>query len=343
MKQGVPNIRLQALKLAQEMLQWTRELHKTQGAAQIGPDHSKEEMELPEAVETLLLVFLKTKRFDLYFQSPWIASNAMGIVLEEVQSLVLQLLNNSTVRNVVWMYHLVRHFELDCPQIDILDRVCSLLVRPYFAASHPPTANFLRVYMRVSGTIKRDTSDGYGKPKLKVAKDTSKRVTPGFSMFYRLNLKNGRSALHSALRDPDIPKLIGKQGHSESSGSKETYPKDDISKACLSNLIKLEGLLKPDFEGDFPVAKVSFVRLFKECSDIHVALNEEIFGSGFKRRPGAAGAAVLLYEPLSYIDRQLDKGDISAVKNYPVLILMRDLLEEMFRGKELKDYVWQNM
>lgn len=133
------------------------------------------------------------------------------------------------------MYHLVRHFKLECPQIDILKRVRGLLVHICFA-------NFFNLWGHVSGITFVNPSG------VLIGHTTAIRIFHSV-----LNL-----CRTSALHDPQISKLLGPLGKVKPTKSDIPNTEDDAPDAHLSSLIKPEKLLRPEFDSNFPFVRLNF-------------------------------------------------------------------------------------
>ena len=159
-----PNCRIQALKFAQHVrksMDRLRQLRPFEAMKACTCDECIGDS-LPIALcilEKDLLAFTSERRFDLYYQAPWIAGHQMGQILTRVTNLGLRLCNiGQYAGTVLHLYNLLRHFHAIDEEATLLDNLCGVLGQYVFSSSRPEQNFFAQYASFMGGRLEFDRS-----------------------------------------------------------------------------------------------------------------------------------------------------------------------------------------
>ncbi|KAL9042399.1 MAG: hypothetical protein Q9180_000626 [Flavoplaca navasiana] len=95
--------------------------------------------------------YLRTKMFDLFFQSPWVCGGQLLEMMHALRYYGLRLAAyKSYMGSVVHMYNVLRKIQ-DFPSIPILEAICENLSDLFFPGGRPDNKNFKTSYFRYLG------------------------------------------------------------------------------------------------------------------------------------------------------------------------------------------------
>ena len=215
---------------------------------------------------TDLGVFVKERRWDDYYTSPWVAGAHMVEINIWATFEGLLLCNGRGYLGVLLhVCNMLRQLKLIACRIPILDDL-SKLMRRFVFMGEPPTRNFSSCFIRFRGgkvVVERDCSPHtvgnrarLAEPSVFEDEDTRRLRASDWSIFEALDKNFYQPTLEVWAMAFDCPKSevdVQLQNH----GGLSSLPLD-----------KLRTAVQSEFEGDFPCARINFFAVYLLCNEI---------------------------------------------------------------------------
>ena len=221
-------------------------------------------MELLRMFESELSMFISEKRFDLYHQSPVVAGFQMTRILAEATYLGILFCNvEQYVGVVLHLYNLLRQHELIDEETVLLEPLCDVMGHNIFRGPRP-TLNFFSQYAAFQAmTYNFDHK--------------SRTFAFGESKIRRRQFNNHTLSVMTGLNECGCQPLcnrwgpvwrgIDKRSRLNNEGVEKTA--DQIASHPLVCVLEpLESIVRSEWEGNFPVARVNLFEVFRGCTDI---------------------------------------------------------------------------
>ena len=209
-------------------------------------------------------------RFDLYYQTPWVAGQHMQEILSLATYYGLELCDRySYLAAVLHLYNLLVQLRTLGDKIPLLESLCSSLRDSVFLGSLP-SRNYHSQFIRyLGGRLDRGIASGhrYQACRLKMPKfvstggEPTRRLLPNqISRFYEI--QNRRYA-----NDADQWTDIYQTKKQNKATRQEKARVVDIihSNSLAVSLVQLKDHVAPEFSGDFPIARANYFALHLVC------------------------------------------------------------------------------
>ena len=221
-------------------------------------------MELLGMFESDLSVFMMERRFDLYHQSPVVAGYQMTRILARA-TLIGTLFCNiwQYVGVVLHLYNLLRQYGLVKEETILLEHLCDVMGHTIFRGPRP-TVNFFSKYAAFQAmTYKFDHKSrqfAFGESKTCV-----RQFGPhNLSVMTGLNDCCCRAFCH---RWGLVWRGIDRRSRATNKGIERTA-EQIASHPLVCVLDPLESIVRSEWEGNFPVARINWFEVFSSCTEI---------------------------------------------------------------------------
>lgn len=235
------------------------------------------------------------KRFDLYFQAPWVAGHQMNEILSRATDLGLRLCNRGQyLGTVLHLYNVLRQYDAIDEETILLEKLCAVVAQGVFSGSRPDCNFFAKYAVFQGGRIcfdrssKRHIQD-------EICSCCGNKIEPSIGAYRNWRIRMDKRSTKQ-LDSHDISSFHGLHRcsflpgchcwphiwHGLSKGKNATdkqlsQVRDELSvHPCASILDHLEGVVGAEFEGDFPVAKVNWLEVYITCTGILANLSRAI-------------------------------------------------------------------
>lgn len=229
------------------------------------------------------------RRFDLYYQAPWVAGHQMNEILSRATGLGLRLCNRMRfVGTVLHLYNMLRQHDAIEEETIILEKLCAVLAQGVFSGSRPDCNFFAKYAVFTGGRISFDRSKRHRpNPNGEICPCCGEKIDPsnGADRNWRITIPKYSTKL---LYSHDISAFDGLYcchfqhvckcwphvWHGLDRGKNVTdkqisQARDELSvHPCASVLDHLEGVVGAEFEGSFPVAKINWLEIYITCTEI---------------------------------------------------------------------------
>ncbi|KAL3471233.1 hypothetical protein BJX99DRAFT_237872 [Aspergillus californicus] len=279
--------------------------------------------------------YLQERRFDLYYEAPWVASGHMTHMLTCAMNDGLHLcFTNNILAGVLHIYNAVRQVNPQMPKVLWLEELCTIFTNTIFLGAKP-TENFASIFRRSTGArlkkeqnAKRETSYTFTQPN----KPRIGCVRPEeLSIFYEFHEEQFRAS-------PGFWVKICR-------GRETTKPTVDVmleakreiqSTRFLDVLDKVKNAIVPEFEGDVPIARIDFFvsrALVQTLDDISTKFNPALIA------PDVDWALALIDVCLNQCAvRQRTESLTDLIPKEHVLAQISRVLALQGREKSLRDF-----
>ena len=213
--------------------------------------------------------YVGQKRFDLYYQTPWVAGQHMQEILSLATYYGLELCDRyKYLAAVLHLYNLLVQLEILGDKIPLLESLCSSLQDSVFLGS-PPSRNYHSHFIRyLGGRLDIGNASGqYQACRLKIPKSVStgseptRRLLPNqISRFYEM--ENRRYSI-DADKWADIYQA---KKQSKATRQEKARIVDRIHSTSFAvSLLQLKDYAAPEFSGDFPIARINYFAIHLVC------------------------------------------------------------------------------
>ncbi|KAL3478441.1 hypothetical protein BJX99DRAFT_256561 [Aspergillus californicus] len=212
--------------------------------------------------------YVREKRFDLYYQAPWVAS---GHIIEILQSSMYEgvylCCASNYVAAVLHLYNALRQVNPQMQQIPWLDQMCGIFKKSLFPGSIP-NANFSSCFRRSGGGNLLKTSDSHARNRFKFSRGNS-FISNRPAACHRLSLFYSQHMMDYELAEDILMQISeGRQiDHPTPSQIKSALQKVN-SKPFPVTMDKIKDAVLPELQGDQPIARVDFFTIFRVCIQI---------------------------------------------------------------------------
>ncbi|MCJ1467159.1 hypothetical protein MMC07_005781 [Pseudocyphellaria aurata] len=302
--------------------------------------------DLLNTTQVLLQQFVDTKRFDIFYQNPWVSG----------QHMVENLIRASYFGGKAWhhayyvgttfhIYHTLRRLEaIKSTDFPVMESLCHRFEETVFLGQRP-TRNLLSCYQRwLGGSLSfpkghcnemhthRQSNGPWKKWTLKPTKDASQGGNHEKRDFnpMKISLFSLVSTRNFNLTD-DVLAWASKKD------KQAARNKRDGDSFVARSVEAVRDKLAEEFRGDLPVAKINYFAIYELCVDILKHINEAEHPTQDPDQICSCVARRLLAAADEYIH------DTHVFKTYPE----RSLLEHCTKGFEAKlqnktiaDFVW---
>lgn len=318
--------------------------------------------------------FIDTRRFDIFYQAPWVSGQHMVDNLARASDFGAKAWHHAYyVGTTLHIYHTLLKLEVINPtDFPLIEKLCNIFESAVFLG-HRPTRNFLSCYQRwsggcvsfpkgrCSGMHSHSHTGGMGKKwSLKYVKDVSQggnHPNRGFhpskiSLFSLLVKRNFSldddvlvwtycskcNRVSGLVRK--LPFCIAHSLHLSQIMKKDIHAarsrRDSVSFAAQSVEAVQEKLLD-EFQGDFPVARMNYFRIYELCVAILQRIHE---AEHPKQDPGHICSCVsgrLLSAADQYVD---DMRVFKAFLDRRLIETCKQGFQSALKDKSFNDYLW---
>ena len=217
--------------------------------------------------------YLGQKRFDLYYQTPWVAGQHMQEILSLATDYGLRLCERQNyLAAILHLYNMLVQLNILQDKIPLLESLCSSLRKSIFLGSLPSRNNHSHFTRCIGGRLDfSDTSSHHTQawqlkaPKAANTKSERKRrlVPSDISRFY--DIENIRYTI-------DIDRWTDiYQAKKEAKATRQE--KNEIheiihERSFALSLLKLKDYAAPEFSGDFPIARINYFAIHLDCMHV---------------------------------------------------------------------------
>ena len=221
-------------------------------------------MEHLRMLEGDLTTFMGQKRFDLYHQSPVVVGYQMMRILDEATTLGILFCNVMQYVGVaLHLYNLLRQYDLIEEETALLEHLCDVLGHNIFRGPRP-TFNFFSQYAVFQAMTynfdHKSRTFAFGESKFHL-----RRFNP-----HTLSVMTGLNACGCSPfcnRWGPVWRGIDKRSRLTNEGVDKTA--DDIASHPLVCVLEpLESIVRSEWEGNFPVARINWFEVFSACTEI---------------------------------------------------------------------------
>ncbi|KAF2864957.1 hypothetical protein BDV95DRAFT_587908 [Massariosphaeria phaeospora] len=357
------NCRARALKLASEVDRSLQELRNLKMDEVTIDSYNREEALAIERLHSTLTQTMSRVSFDLYDQSPWVAGSMMSSILYQAQVVGLELFNEQYIfGGVLHVYNMIRQVGVDCAEVPVLEHLSDLFAKEVFQGpNNRPTRNFLdRWHLFQGGSPHSCPEHG-----MYVDQPSMRNFSRAFSSKGRFDSVDSSLFVNQVDFEfegsQQLWALLASDGQTKYYNRK--FPSHNtkdrvLNQHSLSELIlKVKDLVEPEFKGVLPLAKLNCFKVFITCLDVW---------KGITRRYCAPGGVPAELEYLSFLhtnhdghaasgmnlhqltaedvdNRMRNKKKAASLPNHSGLIMMRDVILSVFKGKTVEDFLWKEV
>lgn len=301
---SMPNARVQMLRFAQDV---KSSLHRARVLRPITisidcdcSDCLENELSVATIkLETELAGLAKERRFDLYYQAPWVAGHQMNEILSRATGLGLRLCNRfQFLGTVLHLYNMLRQYDAIDEETIILEKLCAVVAHGVFSDSRPECNFFAKYAVFMGGRLSFDRSKRHkSNPNGARCACCGDKIDPsnGADRNWRITLPK-QYEYTKQLNSHDISTFDGLYScqfrhachcwphvwHGLDKGKNVadkhiSQVRDELSAhPCASILDHLEGVVGAEFESDFPVAKVNWLEIYITSTEILANLSRAV-------------------------------------------------------------------
>jgi hypothetical protein len=223
--------------------------------------------------------YVHEKRFDLYYQAPWIAAGHMVEILSSCTDEGIQLCcGNNYVTAVLHLYNALREVSPDMRRLLWLDQMCGNFTDTLFLGSLPKR-NFSSIFRKSSGgkLIKTaSSSDG-----------AQYRFSSGISCISDRDVDTSRLSMlytqHRAsyqMTPVFVVRLhLGRKVKDPTQSQIRKALREINSTVWTVTMDKMEKAVQDEFTGEAPIARINFFAVFEACIQILEKLCGRLNGS----------------------------------------------------------------
>ncbi|CAD6585577.1 MAG: hypothetical protein ASARMPREDX12_002061 [Alectoria sarmentosa] len=287
------------------------------------------------------------RRFDLYYQAPWVVGHQMNEILSRATDLGLRLCNRMRfVGTVLHLYNMLRQHDAIEEETIILEKLCAVLAQGVFSGSRPDCNFFAKYAVFTGGRISFDRSKRHKpNPNGEICPCCGEKIDPsnGADRNWRITIPKYSTKM---LYSHDISAFDGLYG------CHFRHARDELSvHPCASVLDHLEGVVGAEFEGSFPVAKVNWLEIYITCTEILANCSR---ATGFEKYCpdpefaynherwtfwGRTFVEDLLTLADKFPNRGNDGSDLVATQ-WETIGHARKAIRTALEGKETADFLW---
>ncbi len=317
-----------------------------------------------ENVHLDFIAFLQEKRFDLYFQSPWVCGSHVLEMLETLFYYGLRLFSyRHYVGSVLHVYNILRSFT-GFQAIPLLEELCNTFQNILFPGGRP-IRNFRACCIRYMGgrlQFNPYTSDHRsGCHQMSIPAHTAK-ATAGFGLRKEANdsrFEYRKVSLfhHIKERGYHLDDALWNRVHDLTNIHQEDQNPRKSTKRCLCSrhgdsehdtsssshqhgLHRLEKAVIRDFTGPFPIAKINFFEVYLACVRIISIISDNTHG-GTER---GLNCLCFLDAILSAADRCKDNEHRSQPFKCKELVeTCKDAMSTVLCRRGLDDFLWKGI
>ena len=211
-----------------------------------------------------LSMFIGEKRFDLYHQSPVVAGYQMTRILAKATTLGILFCNiMQYVGVVLHLYNFLRQYNLIEEENVLLEHLCDVLGHNIFRGPRP-TLNFFSQYAAFQAMTynfdHKSRTFAFGESKI------HRRQFNSHSLSVMTGL-NECGCQPFCNRWGPVWRGIDKRSRLTNEGVDKTA--DEIASHPLVCVLEpLESIVRSEWEGNFPVAKINWFEVFTACTEI---------------------------------------------------------------------------
>ena len=223
--------------------------------------------------QTDLQDYVGQTRFDLYYQTPWVAGQHMQEILSLSTYYGIQLCDRyNYLAAVLHLYNLLVQLQILKDKIPLLESLCSSLRDSIFLGSFPSRKYHSHFLRYLGGRLDIGNASGHQHQacRLKMPKsvitrsEPTRRLLPGqISRFY--DMENRRYRIDA---DKWVEVYQAKK-QSKASRQEKAIVSDRIhSHSFAVSLLQLKDYAAPEFSGDLPIARINYFALHLVCMQV---------------------------------------------------------------------------
>lgn len=215
-----------------------------------------------------LETYFQEKRFDLYYQAPWVASGHMiEILYLSMYEGVNLCCASNYVMTVLHLYNALLEVSPQMQRVTWLDQMCVIFTKSLFPGSIPKS-NFSSVFRRSSGGQLIKTSSLHSENDFRFSRGPSffsDRPTgcPQLSRFYAQHMINYQLSGELWVR------IYEERRVDNPTPSQIRAASQQLSSTVFTvTMEKIKNTVLPELEGDIPVARIDYFAVFRVCIQI---------------------------------------------------------------------------
>ena len=210
--------------------------------------------------------YVGQKRYDLYYQTPWVAGSHMQEILSLATYYGLRLCDRQNyLTATLHLYNLLVHLGTFQEKIPLLENLRASLRDSVFKGSYP-SQNYHSHFIRCIGgrlDFSNNVRHHNQTCRLRVPKTTNKnqQLLPGqISRFY--DIENRRYRIDSERWTA----IYQAKKEAKSTREERANVEDKIhSNSFAISLLQMKDYAAPEFSGDFPIARINFFAVHLAC------------------------------------------------------------------------------
>ncbi|GIK06292.1 hypothetical protein Aspvir_001939 [Aspergillus viridinutans] len=285
--------------------------------------------------------FVREQRFDLYYQSPWVAGCHMVEILDVAflygVSLCCEL---GYVCAVLHLYNALRHLDPPIHKITLLEQLCQLFLQPLFLGTLPKE-NFSSHFRRAMGQGREKTATSDRRSGLSMPCTISERKADGkrLSLFHALSSFNYQPTIEFWTRVYIDPALR------QPSHAQAARVSQEIHSVPFSDpLGRIKTAVMEEFTGELPIMRTNLFAIFCFCTRLLHEMGEIADSdSGLCSQEGPSarlGFAVVDKLLGDIVDHLRDGGRRHLLRYWRPLNMAKGVFAKVENDPSLSDYQW---
>ena len=212
--------------------------------------------------------YVQEKRFDLYYQAPWVAAGHIIEILHlSMYEGIYLCCESNYVAAVLHLYNALRKVSAQMQRVAWLDQMCGIFDKSLFPGSIPKT-NFSSVFRRSGGGRLLKISDSHGRNYFQLS-----RGNPLFSerpaACHRLSLFYSQHMMDYQLTQDLLMQLSeGRHIEHPTPGQLEAAFEKFNSTVFPVTMDKIKDAVLPELQGDLPIARIDYFAVFRICIQV---------------------------------------------------------------------------
>jgi hypothetical protein len=338
------NCRILALKFAKEVQGSILEAVSALEMVQNAGDHAASSHRLLLKLEADKLDgYARERRFDLYYQSPWVAGCHMVEILDIAFFKGLLLCCElGYVCAVLHLYNALRHLDPPIRKIGLLEQLCQLFLQPLFLGTVPKenfSSHFRRAMRRSLNRENASSTDR--RSGLSEASTVSKRDIDreSMSLFYTLTSFNYQTTIDFWTRVYIDPTL-----RQPSHGQVARVVQEVHSVPFNDPLERIKTAVIKEFTGELPIMRTNLFAIFCFCTRVLHDVSEIVDSDSglFSKGPPSAYLGFSLVDILlgEIVNHLRDDSKRRLLRYWRPLNMAKDVFAKVENDPSLSDYQW---
>ncbi|CAN9171881.1 unnamed protein product [Alternaria alternata] len=362
------NCRIPVLRRANEVLNAIEDLIR-------GRTFHERTADLMLILRNKLRVFVSEKTFDIYSQSPWVAGSQISGISDLSLFIGLEILGERDCFGaVIHLYNMLQQILVEYTEIPILEHLKTLFRSKVFVCNQEPRRNFGNTFQLFCGDAKIHK---YPDVNIRVIaedrrrKPSHKRAKCSKFPLERMSLVAHESLFGSWGFSPEFmdrlavdPKVHRRCAETRPEELFDSYPP-------LGLVQRARKVLRSEYDGALALTRLNCFAVLRLCQDILFGIAARFKALGTAAWPPRMdrrwesqeieGAEIewaidCVYLTMRLVDYRWDGGIDGSLKNrfslkqnkdamlcLTPVVVMRDVLAEICKGKMVEDFLWKNV